>query len=396
MDPSAKHCLMYDTLKVKNVTNNDEGIPWYSVNEIKELNSYITYTPLNDPPVSVYADSNKYNTLNKIKNTYSNPAFEQARNKANPFENIGRSIFINRAAIKLANIDAVFNITPSIFTFDKKQSDVDFTFVDVAAGPGGFTQYLQYRYPNSKGYGMTLKSQNLDWNRNVLDMKRFIPYYGVDDTGDLYYNWEYFVDFVIKNTGTGVDLVTADGGFELDNGDDQSLYQHQEFLSSRLLLTQAIIGLACTKFGGNFVLKLFDTVTEFSAQLIYLIAQSFQKITIFKPVTSRPANSERYLICINKTDTSNLDILRTAGNSYSDHNYLGTLFSDQMESSFILWLSNLNQQSIDTQLQSSADILKIMNSKYVDLPKYDSNKFLTIWNLPDTPPNRYQPLFKRR
>ena len=34
--------------------------------------------------------------------------------------------------------------------------------------------------------------------------------------------------------------------------------------------------------------------------LVYLMWRSFKQVTIHKPVTSRPANSERYIICKHK------------------------------------------------------------------------------------------------
>ena len=40
--------------------------------------------------------------------------------------------------------------------------------------------------------------------------------------------------------------------------------------------------------------KLFDIFTPFSVGLVYLMYRAFQRISIYKPVTSRPANSERY------------------------------------------------------------------------------------------------------
>lgn len=40
--------------------------------------------------------------------------------------------------------------------------------------------------------------------------------------------------------------------------------------------------------------KVFDMFTPFSAGLFYLLYRSFRKVCLFKPVTSRPANSERY------------------------------------------------------------------------------------------------------
>ena len=41
---------------------------------------------------------------------------------------------------------------------------------------------------------------------------------------------------------------------------------------------------------------MFDIFTYFSIQLIYLLTIFYEKINIIKPVTSRPANSEKYII----------------------------------------------------------------------------------------------------
>ena len=48
--------------------------------------------------------------------------------------------------------------------------------------------------------------------------------------------------------------------------------------------------------GGHFVCKVFDLFTPFSIGLVYLMYRAFDEVYIFKPVTSRPANSERYLL----------------------------------------------------------------------------------------------------
>jgi cap1 methyltransferase len=37
--------------------------------------------------------------------------FDVARSRANPYEAIGKSIFLNRAAVKLANMDDLFGLT---------------------------------------------------------------------------------------------------------------------------------------------------------------------------------------------------------------------------------------------------------------------------------------------
>lgn len=59
--------------------------------------------------------------------------------------------------------------------------------------------------------------------------------------------------------------------------------------------------------GGNFICKLFDIFTPFSVGLIYLLRTCFQEISIHKPNTSRPANSERYVICKGRNSESEIE-----------------------------------------------------------------------------------------
>lgn len=46
--------------------------------------------------------------------------------------------------------------------------------------------------------------------------------------------------------------------------------------------------------GGHFICKTFDLFTPFSVGLIYLLYCCFERVCLFKPITSRPANSERW------------------------------------------------------------------------------------------------------
>ncbi len=59
-------------------------------------------------------------------------------------------------------------------------------------------------------------------------------------------------------------------------------------------MTQSLVGIGCTHIGGNFVLKVFDTVTKLSAHVLFVLAQCFDELIMFKPASSRPANAERY------------------------------------------------------------------------------------------------------
>jgi len=387
MDPSASLCITYDSLKQEapvQIVNIDEG--WYIHDEQTKLTANYNLISTNENLVPIYCDVNRYEVLQKIKDAFDTEGYKEARNAMNPFEQIGNSIFINRAAIKLANTDAVHHITGETFTFDNKQSNKEFIFCDVAAGPGGFTQYLQYRFPNAKGYGMTLRHETLDWSTRFLDMTRFTPFYGPDNTGNLYTNWNHFIQFVLEQNTNGVNLVTADGGFDLEETMDKTLIHKREFLSSRLLLTQVLIGIRCTKIGGNFIVKVFDTVTEISAHILFILANCFQRILIFKPISSRPANTERYIICIRRNPNIQpyFQLLSNAANTYQDTNYLSTLFSEPLPLSFTEWLISHNSLSIDRQLQAAQNILLYLQGQNPQIPLYNIHKFLIIWNLPDT------------
>ncbi|CAJ0954208.1 unnamed protein product, partial [Mesorhabditis belari] len=232
-----------------------------------------------------------------------------SRTRANPYETIGSGIFQNRAAMKSANMDGIFN-----FLFSKEDTnlleekcplDVNkpgkndkhrhqelFYFADVCAGPGGFSEYQLWRknFYNAKG------SDDFKLSKFLASSPLFFePYYGTHDDGDVTKpaNIDSFEDLVKRGTeGIGVDLMMADGGFCVDGQENI-----QEILSKRIYLCQLLVSLCIVREGGNFYCKLFDVFTRFSYELIFLMSLCYQDVCIHKPHTSRPANSERYIIC---------------------------------------------------------------------------------------------------
>lgn len=72
---------------------------------------------------------------------------------------------------------------------------------------------------------------------------------------------------------------------------------YQEVHVKRLVLCQFLTAINLLTKGGNFVCKIFDVFTPFTAGLVYILYRIFDKICIINPYSSRPANSERYIIC---------------------------------------------------------------------------------------------------
>lgn len=68
---------------------------------------------------------------------------------------------------------------------------------------------------------------------------------------------------------------------------------------SLLILSEILSALYVLRKGGNFICKLFGTTYKTTQKVLFLlIYQKFEKFCIVKPITSRPASAERYLICI--------------------------------------------------------------------------------------------------
>ncbi|EAX88123.1 FtsJ-like methyltransferase family protein [Trichomonas vaginalis G3] len=227
--------------------------------------------------------------------------FNDARIKANPWETIGKVIFQNRAAMKMANLDAIFNFTnspefPNLAPNCGKLEDY-FYFADICAGPGGFTDYLYWRLDGrAKGFGMTLAGDH-DWAQPEMFLStipNFTKVYGPEGNGNIFNpdNIEDLYNTIKTETNNKmVQLVTADGGTAVD-GEENA----QEQLHKRLVLCQFLTALRVLRKGGSFLCKTFDVYTDFSVELLYLLAQCFNRFCIIKPYTSRPANSERYVV----------------------------------------------------------------------------------------------------
>lgn len=334
-------------------------------------------------PTCVYYPEDKYVKLHKLKTIYLNKGVEDYEDLIYPYENLNNSIFMNRCGLKLANIDKIFNLTNhNSGSFNLKSPDY-FTFCDVAGGPGGFTQYLQYRLPNAFGYGITSK-KHVDWKTNKLDTSRFEPLYGRNSVGmgNLYEEWESYINTVTGIETLGVDLVVADGGFDVTADKE---YIRQEFLSTRLILIEILIGMICCKDGANFICKVFNTVTKISADLIYLCSIVFEKIYIFKPTTSRWQNAERYLVCMRKrkgtTTDSIINFTKKIVAMQTDD--VRVIDSDLiLPSDFVAWLLERNKDSMDLQQKTAFMLLDLMQNKKVATNKADLHKFLILLDVP--------------
>jgi cap1 methyltransferase len=255
--------------------------------------------------------------------------FWNARVVTNPMETLGEKrhrglnqMFINRSAIKLANVDAIldFRLTNPTIGYDRHQAPqprVPFLFADLCGAPGGFSEYIMKRcqsnchlYSSCRGYGMSLHGRNehgegVVWKLRDLVRRDISTSFemsyrlcnGEDGTGDIY-NWanvlsmqrEIVEDLDMEGIERRrMDLVVADGGF-----DAQRDYECQEELTQKMVLCELAASLELLEVGGTLVIKLFGCQTESIRMAVRSLHEMFDWMDMIKPISSRPASSERY------------------------------------------------------------------------------------------------------
>lgn len=325
----------------------------------------------------------------------------------NPYEAIPHSIFLNRTGVKLAAIDAWYSITGYDYTIIEKQYRQDggafslagtpaepmFTFCDLAAAPGGFIDYLMYRRPKSRGYAISHRG-GFAWDTQLVTKYGATPDRDVgvtffprskEETGDLYKEADLFISAVLAVDTEGVHLVLADGGIDV-TGDEKL----QEDRSTRLILTEVYTALSVCRRGGAMVLKIFATTTEVMVQLLYLLARCFERITIFKPCTSRPGNEERYLIAhVRRSEIKRELSLIDAARRIYDEKEPSTIFKGAMPKDFLAWVRENNTVSLNLQISNFQLILKALVGSSTELlitapssSELDMDKFALVWSIP--------------
>lgn len=156
-----------------------------------------------------------------------------------------------------------------------------------------------------------------------------------------------------------MEVITGDGGFDFRIG-----YNIQEQYASKLIFSQVLVALKCQKIGGTFICKFFDTNNKFTIDILYLLQCMYKNIHIYKPFTSRVANSERYIVCseyIKKIDNVYWNKLLSILVLWNNSNFeINSLLND-VPVGFLKLISRINYNTIQTQIKyinSTIDIIE--------------------------------------
>lgn len=185
---------------------------------------------------------------------------------------------------------------------DQVDSDKNLRFLNLGEAPGGFVQALahfrmkEYNMSGDSFYAYSLKVEN---NSSLLwDFpKTQKAFEKLSQNIDLNYG-----DLTVRSTiegilkkmkGNKVDVVTADGAFTTSK-----VYNYEEIVNYKIFYGEIVSALVTQKVGGSFVLKIFDILTFATRQLLLLLNHYYSEVYVTKPDFSRPASSEKYVICL--------------------------------------------------------------------------------------------------
>ena len=305
--------------------------------------------------------------IHRTKNSMSITNNLKSKNKfyyvVNPFEHIisdSKEDINNTAKKYFGESDprilsrAFYKLWEILFLFDIAD-DKKMTVASLAEGPGAFIQaVIQYRkslnfeIKKDKLFGVTIHPEK----GNYIEMgKQFMSFYDKNypkmlkihktypleksqkyknrDNGDIT-SVKTISNFkkTVEKSKKYADLVTADGGFEWKNEN----YQEQE--AFQLIFGEMVAALRVQEKKGSFVLKLFETFTNVSLKMIYMLTSFYEECYIYKPYFSRESNSEKYLICKkfkysqDKKLNSKIEILEEILSKMSSNEFLIDIFPE--------------------------------------------------------------------
>jgi hypothetical protein len=231
-----------------------------------------------------------------IANHHSSKVWDWYKRVSNEYEFIFTSLTNLPSSAPFAPVSrSFFKLWEIMHDYDvRPQRPVKAAFL--AEGPGGFIEAF-WRLRNGAAdelFAMTLYSHDRrvpQWKLPPAIMSQVHVVRGPDGTGSLYVPEN--IDALAAATGENqCDLVTADGGFDFSYN-----FNDQEVISMQLIFAEVYAAFRIQRPGGTFVLKVFDVSMPKTIALLHALTACYDVVQVVKPLTSRPANSEKYVVC---------------------------------------------------------------------------------------------------
>ena len=337
------------------------------------FNKYYKIVSTEKEKIDKLENNENWDKMKKIGNPYE--LIYTTYNKKRKNDSISQHIPISRSYFKMWEIFYNFDL------FKNFNMHNEHIFAHLAEGPGGFmeatynfkSKITKKKSINDTFYGITLKPSN----EYIPDFNKIKKIFNGNNNIKIEYGNLYIYDdvknYISKFNNQKAILVTADGGF-----DYSSNFNGQEINSCQIIYSECIVALNILKKGGSFVCKVFDLFSYTMVQILYIVSSCFDEVYIYKPETSRPANSEKYLVCMyykdNLSDLSKSNLLKIIELWNNKIVELtgddSIIFKDmKVSNSFIQNLNNYNEQYMETQIYYLNSTIKLAEHK-IEKDKY--------------------------
>ena len=270
----------YEVDMEKEINNNNDLLSLSLVAEKQKIDKYC----------AVWDKYKKF--TNEYEFIYSSP------------DNLYKSVLINnkisRAYYKLWEILHNFDV----FEFVNTNNNIN--IANICEAPGSFIEalidYCKKNNINTKKiffFGLSVLNEKKYSIPTWKIKNKHLQNYNIqlnnknDNIGDIY-NYQDVLKYINLVSLNSCNIITCDGGFDI-NGD----YENQEKLLNKLLLCETFLVLKLQKNLGKCIIKCFDLLSIDSIKIIYILSLFYNDISFIKPHTSRPANSEKYILCKN-------------------------------------------------------------------------------------------------
>jgi 23S rRNA U2552 (ribose-2'-O)-methylase RlmE/FtsJ len=209
---------------------------------------------------------------------------------------LSKNFNITNAWMKAYEIFDHYDLIP-----DKVEKCKKFIHFDNASFPGSFV-LAAHHYINTK----TSISSSYNWYASSLMQDTKTVKDHLEDKYCLFKNYpknwlmSKYNDGDVSNPANlldfkkqlpPIDLYTGDLGFDVSND-----YNAQEMLHITAHYGQLLCGLVVLKPGGHMVVKQFTMCHETNLSNLAIMTNFFEEVHICKPATSKPDNSEVYLV----------------------------------------------------------------------------------------------------
>ena len=314
------------------------------------------------------------NYLNKTKKDISDHIshWDLMKRFTNPYEFIHTNLpQLNYSISKIKPISrAFFKITELYNTFNILDIPEPINTYHLAEGPGGFIEATAFLRKNKldKYYGITLLDKS---NTNVPGWKKCEKFLnnnknviietGVTGDGNLYNEKNY--QYCSTKHANSMDIITGDGGFDFSTN-----FNNQECMAFRLIFTQLSYAITMQKYGGTFILKIYDIFLKPTLQILYILSTFYTNIYVTKPNTSRYANSEKYLVCTDfrYRDTSIIsqkfhDIIKVINTVDMTKYQIKSIIDIPIQLYFINQIEEINAILGQQQIENIINTIKLIN-----------------------------------